>query len=193
MESEHLIIEPLTAARIPELYDAIGSDPEIYKWLPFKRPQSLPEFTQVLQGFINDSAAGIRVAHAVILKESNQAIGTTSFLDLNPTHNSIEIGSTFYAKEFWRSFVNTESKFLMLSEAFEVRGVERVTLKTDSLNQRSRNAIERLGATYEGTLRHHMRRPDGSWRDSAYFSILKEEWPQAKESLLEKLRQGQSK
>lgn len=193
MESEHLILEPLTAARIPELYDAIGSDPEIYQWLPFKRPQSLPEFTQVLQGFVNDSAAGIRVAHAVILKESNQAIGTTSFLDLNPTHNSIEIGSTFYAKEFWRSFVNTESKFLMLSEAFEVRGVERVTLKTDSLNQRSRNAIERLGATYEGTLRHHMRRPDGSWRDSAYFSILKEEWPQAKESLLEKLRQGQSK
>lgn len=84
--------------------------------------------------------------------------------------------------------MNTEAKFLMLSEAFEVRGVERVTLKTDFLNQRSRNAIERIGAKFEGILRHHMRRPDGSWRDSAYFSILREEWPDVKQSLLGKLQ-----
>jgi len=188
MESEHLFILPLTVVHIPSLYEAIGSDPEIYRWLPFSTPQNLEEFSKVLEGFIRDSAAGIRVAHAVILKEGDRPIGTTSFLDLNPTHNSIEIGSTFYSKEFWRSFVNTEAKFLMLSEAFEVRGVERVTLKTDSLNQRSRNAIERIGAKFEGILRHHMRRPDGSWRDSAYFSILREEWPDVKQSLLGKLQ-----
>ena len=188
MESEHLFILPLTVVHIPSLYEAIGSDPEIYRWLPFSTPQNLEEFSKVLQGFIRDSAAGIRVAHAVILKEGDRPIGTTSFLDLNPTHNSIEIGSTFYSKDFWRSFVNTEAKFLMLSEAFEGRGVERVTLKTDSLNQRSRNAIERIGAKFEGILRHHMRRPDGSWRDSAYFSILREEWPDVKQSLLGKLR-----
>ena len=188
MESEHLSILPLTEAHIPSLYEAIGSDPEIYRWLPFSTPQNLEEFSKVLEGFIRDSAAGIRVAHAVILKKGDRPIGTTSFLDLNPTHNSIEIGSTFYSKDFWRSFVNTEAKFLMLSEAFEVRGVERVTLKTDSLNQRSRNAIERIGAKFEGILRHHMRRPDGSWRDSAYFSILREEWPDVKQSLLGKLQ-----
>ena len=188
MESEHLSILPLTEAHIPSLYEAIGSDPEIYRWLPFSTPQNLEEFSKVLEGFIRDSAAGIRVAHAVILKKGDRPIGTTSFLDLNPTHNSIEIGSTFYSKDFWRSFVNTEAKFLMLSEAFEVRGVERVTLKTDSLNQRSRNAIERIGAKFEGILRHHMRRPDGSWRDSAYFSILREEWPNVKQSLLGKLQ-----
>jgi len=188
MESEHLFILPLTEVHIPSLYEAIGSDPEIYRWLPFSTPQNLEEFSKVLEGFIRDSAAGIRVAHAVILKEGDRPIGTTSFLDLNPTHNSIEIGSTFYSKDFWRSFVNTEAKFLMLSEAFEVRGVERVTLKTDFLNQRSRNAIERIGAKFEGILRHHMRRPDGSWRDSAYFSILREEWPDVKQSLLGKLQ-----
>jgi len=188
MESEHLFILPLTVVHIPSLYEAIGSDPEIYRWLPFSTPQNLEEFSKVLEGFIRDSAAGIRVAHAVILKEGDRPIGTTSFLDLNPTHNSIEIGSTFYSKDFWRSFVNTEAKFLMLSEAFEVRGVERVTLKTDFLNQRSRNAIERIGAKFEGILRHHMRRPDGSWRDSAYFSILREEWPDVKQSLLGKLQ-----
>ena len=193
MESEHLFILPLTVVHIPSLYEAIGSDPEIYRWLPFSAPQNLEEFSKVLEGFIRDSAAGIRVAHAVILKEGDRPIGTTSFLDLNPTHNSIEIGSTFYSKEFWRSFVNTEAKFLMLSEAFEVRGVERVTLKTDSLNQRSRNAIERIGAKFEGILRHHMRRPDGSWRDSAYFSILREEWPDVKQSLLGKLQEAKNR
>jgi RimJ/RimL family protein N-acetyltransferase len=193
MESEHLFILPLTEVHIPSLYEAIGSDPEIYRWLPFSTPQNLEEFSKVLEGFIRDSAAGIRVAHAVILKEGDRPIGTTAFLDLNPTHNSIEIGSTFYSKDFWRSFVNTEAKFLMLSEAFEVRGVERVTLKTDSLNQRSRNAIERIGAKFEGILRHHMRRPDGSWRDSAYFSILREEWPDVKQSLLGKLQEAKNK
>ena len=193
MESEHLFILPLTVVHIPSLYEAIGSDPEIYRWLPFSTPQNLEEFSKVLEGFIRDSAAGIRVAHAVILKEGDRPIGTTSFLDLNPTHNSIEIGSTFYSKEFWRSFVNTEAKFLMLSEAFEVRGVERVTLKTDFLNQRSRNAIERIGAKFEGILRHHMRRPDGSWRDSAYFSILREEWPDVKQSLLGKLQEAKNR
>ena len=193
MESEHLFIVPLEVTHIPSLYEAIGSDPEIYRWLPFSTPQNLEEFSKVFEGFIRDSAAGIRVAHAVILKEGDRPIGTTSFLDLNPTHNSIEIGSTFYSKEFWRSFVNTEAKFLMLSEAFEVRGVERVTLKTDSLNQRSRNAIERIGAKFEGILRHHMRRPDGSWRDSAYFSILREEWPDVKQSLLGKLQEAKNR
>lgn len=142
---------------------------------------------QFWKGFIRDTDSGSRIAYAVILKSSSLAIGTTSFLDLNPTHNSLEIGSTFYAKEYWRSFVNTERKILMLSDAFEVRQVERVTLKTDSLNERSRKAILRLGATYEGTLRHHMLRPDGTWRDSAYFSILKSEWPVVKKNLQAKL------
>ena len=133
------------------------------------------------------------MAFVVILKSTGLAIGTTSFLDLNPAHRSLEIGSTFYAKDYWRSFVNTECKLMMLSEAFEARGVERVTLKTDSMNQRSRNAILRLGASYEGILRHHMLRPNGTWRDSAYFSILKEEWPTVKANLLNKLESAAGK
>ena len=190
MESAHLTLEVLTASRIPELFEAIGTEPEVYRWLPFCRPENLEDFSKVLNTYIEETVAGKRVAHAVILKSSGKAIGTTSFLDLNPIHNSIEIGSTFYAKNFWRTFVNTECKLMMLAEAFEVRGVERVTLKTDSLNERSRNAISRLGARFEGILRHHMKRPDGSWRDSAYFSILAEEWPTVKSGLEAKLQAG---
>jgi RimJ/RimL family protein N-acetyltransferase len=187
MESERISLEPLGIERIPQLFEAIGTDPDIYRWLPFKRPESLEEFSKILDNFIEESAAGKRVAHAVILKSDNKAIGTTSFLDLNPTHRSIEIGSTFYAKHYWRTFVNTECKLMMLSDAFENREVERVTLKTDVLNERSRAAILRLGAKFEGILRHHMLRPDGTWRDSAYFSILRSEWPSVKTGLEEKL------
>ncbi len=187
MESEHLRLDVLTAERIPEIFAALGTDPDIYRWLPFTAPKSVDDLVPVLEGFIRDTDSGSRIAYAVILKSSGLAIGTTSFLDLNPIHNSLEIGSTFYAKEYWRSFVNTESKILLLAEAFDVRQVERVTLKTDSMNERSRAAILRLGATFEGVLRHHMLRPDGSWRDSAYFSILKSEWPAVKENLQTKL------
>jgi len=160
------------------------------RWLPFAKPETLDDFNTIFLNFIDETNSGKRIAHAVILKSSGKAIGTTSFLDLNPIHNSLEIGSTFYAKDFWRTFVNTECKLMMLAEAFEVRGVERVTLKTDSLNERSRNAISRLGARFEGILRHHMKRPDGTWRDSAYFSILAEEWPTVKSGLEAKLQAG---
>jgi len=190
MESAHLTLEVLTASRIPELFEAIGTEPEVYRWLPFAKPETLDDFNTIFLNFIDETNSGKRIAHAVILKSSGKAIGTTSFLDLNPVHNSLEIGSTFYAKDFWRTFVNTECKLMMLTEAFEVRGVERVTLKTDSLNERSRNAISRLGASFEGILRHHMKRPDGSWRDSAYFSILAEEWPTVKSGLEAKLQAG---
>jgi RimJ/RimL family protein N-acetyltransferase len=193
MESTHLRLEALTVERIPELFSAISIDPEVYQWLPFSTPSHLDEFTTIFQNFIDESAIGKRVAFAVILKSTGLAIGTTSFLDLNPAHKSLEIGSTFYAKDYWRSFVNTECKLMMLSEAFDTRGVEKVTLKTDSMNQRSRNAILRLGASYEGILRHHMLRPNGTWRDSAYFSILKEEWPTVKADLLNKLESAAGK
>jgi len=190
MESAQLKLEVLTASRIPELFEAIGTEPDVYRWLPFAKPETLDDFNTIFLNFIDETNSGKRIAHAVILKSSGKAIGTTSFLDLNPVHNSLEIGSTFYAKDFWRTFVNTECKLMMLTEAFEVRGVERVTLKTDSLNERSRNAISRLGASFEGILRHHMKRPDGSWRDSAYFSILAEEWPTVKSGLEAKLQAG---
>lgn len=192
MESAHLLLEPLTRLRIPELFEEIGTDPEIYRWLPFATPRSIDEFSAIMEKFINDADSGIRIAYTVVLKESNRALGTTSFLDLNPAHNSLEIGSTFYARRFWRSFVNTECKILMLTEAFESRKVERVTIKTDALNERSRAAILRLGASFEGILRHHMLRPDGTWRDSAYFSILASEWPFIKGNLTNKLERGSS-
>lgn len=190
METERIRLEPLTKARIPELITALGVDPEIYRWLLFPSPENLSDLAQVLDGFIDETRDGLRIAYAVILKANDLAIGTTSFLDLNPAHHSLEIGATFYAKQYWNTFVNSECKLLMLTEAFENRDAERVSLKTDSMNERSRKAILRLGAKFEGILRHHRKRPDGTWRDSAYFSILRSEWPALKEELKAKLSQS---
>jgi len=189
METARLKLELLAETHIPEIFAAVGTDPESYRWLPFPAPQNLSDFSRVLRGFITDTHNGLRIAHAVILKSNGLAIGVTSFLDPNPTHNSLEIGSTLYGEEYRRTFVNSECKLLLLTEAFEVRGVERVTLKTDSMNERSQAAILRLGAIYEGVLRHHMKRPDGSWRDSVYFSILRSEWPLVKANLESKIFQ----
>ena len=189
MESVRLKLEILAEAHISEIFAAVGTDPELYRWLPFPAPQTLSDFRCVLQSFIADTQNGLRIAYAVILKSNGLAIGITSFLDLNPTHNSLEIGSTLYGQEYLRTFVNSECKLLMLTEAFEMRGVERVALKTDSKNERSKVAILRLGASYEGVLRHHMKRPDGSWRDSVYFSILRSEWPFVKANLESKISQ----
>jgi len=187
MNSPRIQLEVLSETRIPELFAHIGTDPEVYRWLNFTPPKNFHDFEKVFRNYIAEAADGKRIAHAVILKESNKAIGTTSYMDINHAHSALEIGSTFYAKEYWRSFVNTECKFLMLSNAFEKFNCERITLKTDSNNERSRAAILRIGATFEGILRHHMKRPDGTWRDSAYFSILRSEWPGVKTNLLSKI------
>jgi len=141
----------------------------------------------------------LTMAHAdELLAASNEdrIVGSTSFFpewwgergDRPP--DVVEIGATFLAASAQRTPVNTEAKLLMFTHAFEVWGVQRVSLKTDARNERSRAAIERLGARYDGTLRRHMPAygPGGGPRDSAFFSILNEEWPDVKSRLQTRLR-----
>ena len=118
------------------------------------------------------------------LKPSSKlVVGTTRFMNMDLANRKVEIGSTWIAPRWQRTAVNTEAKYLMLCHAFEVWKCLRVELKTDALNQRSRQAILRLGAKQEGTLRKHMLTYDGRQRDSVYFSILDTEWPSVKTEL----------
>lgn len=126
-----------------------------------------------------------RHPYAVVVDGRTQ--GSTSYGDVDLDVQGLEIGWTWYAPALWGTRVNPACKLLLLEHAFEVLGAQRVTLKTDALNTRSRAAIGRLGAQYDGTLRHHKRRPDGSVRDSAYFSILAAEWPSVRNGLLARL------
>lgn len=114
-------------------------------------------------------------------------IGSTSYWDFDADNAHVEIGSTWFSRSSWGTGRNAEAKLLLMAHAFDALGLERVAFRTDIRNHRSQQAIERLGATKEGVHRHEMRRRDGSWRDSVHYSILRAEWPAAREVLRDRV------
>jgi RimJ/RimL family protein N-acetyltransferase len=137
----------------------------------------------IIHGALGQQAAGHRLPFAIIDRQSGRAIGSTSYLDIQPQNKSLEIGWTWLGKPYWRTPRNTECKYLLLKYAFEVQQAIRVQLKTDSRNYISQNAIQRIGGVKEGVLRNHMIYPSGYIRDTVYFSILNREWPEVKARL----------
>jgi N-acetyltransferase len=175
-------LEPLSNAHVPDLTLA-GKDPEIWTYMLYGTVQT----EEQMEGWVDDmlarQAQGTDLPFAVILLDSGKAIGATRYLDISRRNRSVEIGGTWYASEYQRTAVNSECKYLLLRQAFEVYGCIRVQLKTDFRNERSQRAIERLGAVREGVLRNHMITPQGTIRHSVYYSILDSEWPQVKRRL----------
>lgn len=137
---------------------------------------------------IGDMEAGTTSTFAVILKSSGKIVGSTSFLDIRGKDRGLEIGRTWYSPSVQGTCVNPECKYLLLHYAFSDWGAIRVQLKTDHMNVHSQNAIKKLGATYEGELRNHMIRHDGTVRHTRLYSITIEEWPGIKKSLEERLK-----
>lgn len=130
----------------------------------------------------------VRACRAIGDRPAGAVIGVTAYLDVHQRDAWLEIGFTVYTPSVWGTAVNPETKLLLLAYAFDTLGVGRVQLKTDVRNQRSQQAIARLGARYEGTLRRHFRRSDGTVRDSVLFSITSEDWPRVRASLDNRLR-----
>ncbi|MBV8637691.1 MAG: GNAT family N-acetyltransferase [Candidatus Eremiobacteraeota bacterium] len=134
------------------------------------------------------TAGGDRLAFAIVDRATNETIGSTRFADIQPEHRKLEIGWTFIAQRYWRTHVNTECKYLLLEYAFERWNAQRVQLKAEAINTRSRNAILRIGATFEGTLRSFRIKPEnGEIRDTSFYSIIAPEWPSVKKRLAERL------
>ena len=185
LAGRHVRLEPLTRAQHPALC-AIGLDPELWELIPYRvvTPEDMAAY---IQAALDAQAAGTALPFTTVHAPSGQVIGSTRYMNIDQANRRVEIGATWIAKPWRRTAVNTEAKYLMLRHAFETLGCVRVELKTDSLNQRSRNAIRRIGATEEGTLRQHMVTWSGRLRDSVYFSILDSEWPRVKQDLEGKL------
>jgi RimJ/RimL family protein N-acetyltransferase len=137
---------------------------------------------------LDEQARGTALPFATIEKSSGKAIGSTRYANIDGANRRLEIGWTWITPRWQRTAVNTEAKYLMLRHAFEHLGCLRVEFKTDVLNERSRNAILRLGAKQEGIFRKHVITSTGRIRDSIYFSILDTEWPEVKAGLEEKLK-----
>ncbi|MER6914199.1 GNAT family protein [Streptomyces sp. NPDC000594] len=180
LTGRHIRLEPLTLSHLPDLFAAGGGDEEVWRWLGTPVPRTEEELAAVVREVLADPGT---VAFAVVSLESGRAIGWTTYLDIAPGDERLEIGWTWYGRAHWRTAVNTEAKLLLLGHAFDDLGMGRVQLKTDHLNERSQAAIARLGARREGVLRRHRQRPDGTWRDTVYFSVLAAEWPTVREGL----------
>ncbi|WP_235503320.1 GNAT family N-acetyltransferase [Aeromicrobium sp. Root495] len=176
----------LTAVRAehaPGLLAAADSD-DVFSWMPVVRPASLAEAEALVQRYVD--WPGVHVWTQLDAR-TGEPVGVTSFYEVSADLQTVAIGHTWLASRAWRTGINTESKLLLLTHAFETLGAVRVVWHTDDRNQRSQAAILRLGATHEGVLRKHRRRTDGSWRDTWTFSMLDTEWPDAKYALQARL------
>ncbi len=155
---------------------------DIFRWIPYSM-KTREDFQGLVEKAFSEQERGESVVFATIERANGHVVGSTRFMNIDRNNRRVEIGSTWIAPAWQRTAVNTEAKFLMLRHAFEVWGCVRVELKTDALNERSRNAILRIGAREEGTLRRHVITWTGRIRDSVYFSILDNEWPGVKAKL----------
>ena len=155
---------------------------DIFRWIPY-RMKTPEDFEHLVDRTLEEQARGESAAFATVERSAGRVIGSTRFMNMDRANRRVEIGSTWIAPAWQRTAVNTEAKYLMLRHAFEQWGCVRVELKTDALNEKSRNAILRLGAKEEGTLRRQIITWTGRIRDSVYFSILDNEWPEVKARL----------
>ena len=181
LEGRHVRLEPLSQAHHADL-SAVGLAEELWRWIPTP-VRTREEMSAYIQTALDEQARGVSIPFALIEKAGNRAIGSTRYGNIDRTHHRVEIGWTWVAPIWQRTAVNTEAKYLLLCHAFETLGCIRVELKTDSLNEKSRNAILRIGAREEGTFRNHMITASGRIRHTVYFSILDSEWPEVKSRL----------
>jgi N-acetyltransferase len=190
LEGSVVRLDPILREHAEALWRVAGNAlDDIFRWIPY-RMKFREDFVLAIDKALAEQERGESVVFATVERSSGQVIGSTRFMNIDPANRRVEIGSTWIAPAWQRTAVNTEAKYLMLRQAFEVWRCMRVELKTDALNQKSRNAILRIGAKEEGTLRRHLITWTGRVRDSVYFSILETEWPEVKAGLEEKLGPG---
>jgi RimJ/RimL family protein N-acetyltransferase len=179
-------LEPLRIEHVGPLAH-VGLDPSLWRWIPVQVATPDEMRTYVLTA-LDEQQRGVSVPFAIIDQVSGQVIGSTRYANIEPAHRRLEIGWTWLTPSFQRTAANTEAKLMLLTHAFETLGAQRVELKTDALNERSREAILRIGAVEEGTFRKHLIMSTGRARDTVYFSIIDSEWPAVKAKLQARLR-----
>ena len=185
-----LTLTPLRLQDAADFRAALGSPEEaveVLAHLSYHPPGELDAAIKIIADALDGQD---RIAYAQRLTATGELVGTTSFYEIQPSVRALAIGHTWVARPYWRTFVNTASKLIMLGRAFDGLGAERVVWHTDIRNTRSQAAIARLGAVREGVLRHHRIRRDGSWRDTVQFSLLRAEWPETRRRLRSRLDQG---
>jgi N-acetyltransferase len=192
LEGSLVVLEPLQSRHEEGLFEA-ARDPRIWQYLPFDAGgthnpgESRPAFRSWFEAALAASEDGNEAAFATLDAGSGEPIGSTRYLALRPAHRGLEIGWTWLAPSYWGTGANVEAKLLMLEHAFGSLGCVRVEFKTDARNERSRAALAALPARFEGIFRKHMILSGGRYRDSAYYSIVDDEWPEVRANLERRL------
>jgi RimJ/RimL family protein N-acetyltransferase len=190
LEGSVVRLEPIRMEHADVFWEVAKNDlDEIFRWIPYSM-KTRADFEALVAKTLAEQGRGESVAFATVERASGRVIGSTRYMNIDGVNRKVEIGSTWIAPAWQRTAVNTEAKYLMLRHAFEVWGCLRVELKTDALNQKSRNAILRIGAKEEGTLRRNVITWTGRVRDSVFFSILDDEWPEVKKELEERMERA---
>jgi N-acetyltransferase len=188
LEGRVVVLEPLETRHEEGLF-AAAQNPAIWKWLaPIGDSREI--FSAWMAASLAESQAGREGVFATVDRTSGKPIGSTRYLNVREAHRGVEIGWTWLSPSMWRTGANVEAKLLMLEHAFERLRCMRVEFKTDARNERSRAALEALPAQFEGILRKHMLMPGVGVRDSAYYSVIEQEWPQVRANLERRLAAG---
>ena len=186
LTGRRVVIEPLAVSHLDGLA-AAAADREMFRWMmgvDLTDPAALRAW---LDTALSTADRGLEVPFVVRSADDGRVLGSTRFLGLALEHLCAEVGWTWYARSTWGTGVNVETKLLLLDHAFETAGLRRVEFKTDARNERSRGALSALGAQFEGIFRKHRVLPGGGVRDSAYYSVVDDEWPAVRAGLTERL------
>jgi N-acetyltransferase len=189
LEGELVRLEPMTRAHEDGLWEA-SRDERTWTWLSVLQPATREEMDAYVGEALANANAGLELPLVTIRRGDSRVVGSTRFLTLRPEHRSVEIGWTWLHPDAWGTGINVEAKLLMLEHAFERLGCLRVELKTDARNERSRAAMAALPAQFEGVHRKSMLVRGGQRRDSAWYSVLDDEWPDVRANLLRRLGRG---
>jgi RimJ/RimL family protein N-acetyltransferase len=182
LEGRGVRLEPLRQRHEQALFEA-ARDERIWRWMPYDASASPETFHAWLEDALAASSAGTEAAFATVDIGTGEPVGSTRYLALRPEHRVLEIGWTWLAPAYWQTGANVEAKLLMLEHAFEHLGCLRVEFKTDARNERSRAALAALPAQFEGVFRKHMLVRGTERRDSAYYSVIDDEWPEVGDNL----------
>lgn len=188
LEGEFVLLEPFKIEHLDGLFQA-GMDKSIWTWMT-NLMENYGDMRNYVEIALAESERKVSLPFATIEKSSNKIVGSTRFGNIDVKNLKAEIGWTWINPKWQRTYVNTEAKLLMLRHAFEVWECVRVEFKTDALNEKSRNAILRVGAKEEGILRRHLITETGRYRDSVYFSILDTEWENVEKNLQARLKRN---
>jgi RimJ/RimL family protein N-acetyltransferase len=184
LEGRRVVLEPLSEAHEDGLW-AASRAPETWRWLSVLQPETRAEFRAYLDQALAAAADGSEIPFATLL--DGRVVGSTRYLALAPEFRRLEIGWTWLHPSVWGSGVNIEAKLLQLADAFHRLGCRRVELKTDALNERSRAAMAALPAEFEGVFRKHMLVRGDENRDSAWYAVVDDDWPEVRSNLERRL------